>query len=398
MTNEATHTSGVRRSSLDLDAELEGCGRSFDEIRGRVLACRRRARRALDERLQRALSGRGLEVEHACATELAASLADLSVCELLQVISLGRRDAIIEVSHGALTSHIWCSAGEVVDAVSGRLKGEVAAHRIVALAQGEVVVDFRPVRRPRAIAVSTHALLMEALRRKDECALLESRLGGKDCVYRSAPVAPRAELHGLERALLDALEAGARVGSVLACCSVDDLTVLQAMARLVERGWLVPAHDARSSRVPHARALDVPPASGARRLPRSRIVAWLAGGVVLLGAGLAAIRWQCAGAAPAQAAPSARVSAPPARAPGAPRPPSAEPTRLVVHPSSAEIWLDGRRVATGVPSVALQRDGRTHELRISAPDHVTQVLLFRDVPPPCAVVLAARPPAAGAGS
>lgn len=418
MTNATYATPHVGGSELDIDATFDGCGPSLDEIRERVLACRRLARRALDVRLQRALLRRGLAVERACATELAASLGDVSVCELLQVISLGRKDAVIDVLQGELISRIWCSQGEVIDAVSGRLTGEAAAYRIVPLGQGELVVDFRPVRRPRAVAASTQALLMEALRRKDECAVLERRLGGNDCIYRSAPgVAPRGELRGLERALLDALDAGARVGSVLACSSVDDLTVLQAMARLVERGWLVPIRDAaRSACIAHGRRLDVP-ASASRRRLRTRTLACLAGAAVsVLGAGLALTQWQSRAAQTPRASSSASA---PRSAPGAPAPsappevprgsadqqtplrgelPHTYPMRLVVDPSSAEIWLDGRRIATGEVSMLLPRDGRAHELRFTAPCHDPQVLLFRDVPPPPAVVLAPRAPATRAGS
>jgi hypothetical protein len=411
MTNHATDTSPhAAGSTLDIDDALDDCGPGFDALRERVLACRRLARRALDARLERALSSRGLESERACAMELAASLADFSVCELLQIIAQGRKDAVIDVVFGELSGRMWCSEGEVVDAVSGRLKGEAAAYRIVALGEGEVVVDFRPVRHARAVTVSTQALLMEALRRKDEGAVLESRLGGSDCIYRSAPgVAPRAELRGLERALLDALAAGARVGSVLACSSVDDLTVLQAMARLVERGWLVPVSDAsRSARVPRDGVLDVPAALGARRPLRSRAVAWVAGATVLsIGAALAATRWRSPALPPPRAEVASLSAATPGRAGSAPprqagsegeSRPYTYPLRLVVNPSSAEIWLDGRRVATGELSMVLARDGRAHELRISAPERVPQVLLFRDVPPPRVVVLAPRAPAAGAGS
>jgi uncharacterized protein DUF4388 len=411
MTNHATDTSPhAAGSTLDIDAALADCGPSFDELRERVLVCRRLARRALDARLQRALSSRGIESERACAMELTASLEDFSVCELLQVIAQGRKDAVIDVVQGDLSGRVWCSEGEVVDAVSGRLKGEAAAYRIVALGQGEVFVDFRPVRHARAVTVSTQALLMEALRRKDEGAVLESRLGGPDCIYRSAPgVAPRADLRGLERALLDALDAGARVGSVLACSSVDDLTVLQAMAELVERGWLVPVSDAtRSARIPRAVALDVPAAGGARRPLRARSVAWLAGAAILsLAAGVVASRWRSPVSNPPRAqVPSLSAAAPGRAGSAAPQqaglaeesPPYTYPLRLVVQPSSAEIWLDGRRVATGELSMVVARDGRAHELRINAPQHVPQVLLFRDVPPPRAVVLAPRAPATGAGS
>jgi hypothetical protein len=181
------------------------------------------------------------------------------------------------------------------------------------------------------------------------------------------------------------------------------------MARLVERGWLVPVSDAsRSARIPRDGVLDVPVAGGARRPLRARTMAWVAGAtVLLLGAALAATRWRSSALHPPRrevpslsAAASGRAgSAPPRQAgPEGESAPYTYPLQLVVNPSSAEIWLDRRRVATGELSMVLARDGRAHELRLSAPQHVPQILLFRDVPPPRAVVLAPLGPATGAGS
>jgi hypothetical protein len=229
-------------ADVDVEAAFAACGSSSDELRARVLACRRVARLGLDARLQRALVDRGYDARRLCFRELGASLADVSVCDLLQIIALGRKDAIIDVFDGSLVGRMWCMAGELVDAGSGRLTAESAVYRIVALGRGEVVVDFCPVRRPRAIRRSTQALVLAAMRRKDERAELEKRLGGAQRVYRSALNEPASsDSSALEQALLQAFESGAGIGAVLACSAVDDLTVLRAIALLAERGCLVPA-------------------------------------------------------------------------------------------------------------------------------------------------------------
>jgi len=59
----------------------------------------------------------------------------------------------------------------------------------------------------------------------------------------------------------------------------------------------------------------------------------------------------------------------------------------MVEPAGAELWLDGTWLATGELSVILVRNGRTHELRIVAPDHRPQTFLFCDAAPPRAVRL-----------
>ena len=78
-------------------------------LRAYVLARRRLARRALDAELLRALSGTGFDASDICARELTAAIADLSTCELLQIIANGRKNATIELVHGSFISRIWCA-------------------------------------------------------------------------------------------------------------------------------------------------------------------------------------------------------------------------------------------------------------------------------------------------
>jgi hypothetical protein len=411
----AMETRETRRSALpsqpDLDAAFERCGASHEALRECVIACRRSARRGLDAELYRLLSARGHDARALCARELCARLADLSVGELLQMIAMGRKDVSIEVLHGALVSRIWCSAGEIVDAVSGRLQGEPAAYRILALDAGELVADFRPVRRPRVIATSTQEVMLEAMRRKDECAVLQRRLGGSQRVYSSVPSAmPSSAVNNLESAALQAFTPGAAIDTVLAGSAQADLETLQAVSALVERGHLVPSDAGAVCRLPAASAPAVPlrrqPWAWFREMARPRL--WLLLGASAALGVVAAVLWPIRPAARLaeqstgrlSAAPSAAgltAAAPTAAALPAPSPsvperaaptsPGVFAVEVVVEPAQATFWLDGVLVAAGDFSILLTRDGRLHELRITAPGHLGQTLLFRDVSPPRAVVL-----------
>jgi hypothetical protein len=367
---------------------------SPDILRAHVLDYRQFARRALDAELLQALAGTGLDARDLCAPELTAQVADLSICELLQTIANGRKDATIDLFRGSLVGRIWCAGGQVVDAASGLLAGEPAVYRILAFDQGELVADFRPVRRRRTIASSTLTLMLEASRRKDESAVIERRLGGIQRAYRSVAEARAAvEAESLEGALLAAFEGGARVETVLTNGELDDLAMLQAIASLVERGALV-ANDPPQALMllePSIATPQVPPAhvqtalpgpARLRRSARCSVAAMVAasGALAALGLLLLANGADVPVAAPA---PSERPEAAPVIA-GAE---AAYPVQVIVEPARAGLWLDGSWMATGELSIVLGRTGQTHELRIAAPDYQPQTLLFRDTPPQLAVRL-----------
>src|SRR5688572_8490664 len=101
-TNSANAAFAAPVGDLDIEKALDSCGSSPEALRAYVLACRRSARWALDARLYRALSGKGYDARDLCARELSARLTDVSMCELLQTISMGRKDAIVDVFHGPL--------------------------------------------------------------------------------------------------------------------------------------------------------------------------------------------------------------------------------------------------------------------------------------------------------
>ena len=103
----------ARELDLAMIGAVDSGGASPDVLREYVLYRRRFARWALDAELVQVLASAGLDARELCARELTARVADLNVCELLQTIAMGRKDATIDLFHGSMVGRIWCTAGEI---------------------------------------------------------------------------------------------------------------------------------------------------------------------------------------------------------------------------------------------------------------------------------------------
>jgi transposase-like protein len=201
---------------------------------------RRSTLKAFDEHVRATLSRQGVDMAAFSATELTGTLDEVAVSDLIQTLDLSRRDGEISVTHAGLQSRLWCSGGEVVAAESGQLSGEAALYRILALEEGDVVADFRPVRRERTIWKPTPVLLLDGARRKDECHRLRTRLGRERYAPGSNLPSVGATFTRAEIELLRAFDGPRSVGDALAASPLGDLETLTAFANLVKRECLLP--------------------------------------------------------------------------------------------------------------------------------------------------------------
>jgi Domain of unknown function (DUF4388) len=105
-------------------------------------------------------------------TGFSATCQNTSLADWIQLIQMGRRDAIIVIrtpDHG--DGLLWCRAGDIIDARWDPLTGEEAVYRILSFETGEVAVYFETFERSRAIHTSTTGLLLQAAYRRDSVAL-----------------------------------------------------------------------------------------------------------------------------------------------------------------------------------------------------------------------------------
>lgn len=354
---------------------------------------------AFDEQLKRALIRGGVAPEVLPGPELTVSLADISIIDWIQAIQLFAKHAVITVIHDETQSRLWCSSGELVDAESGRLRGEAALYRIASLERGQVVTELREEPRPRRIRASTPGLLLEAARRKDESALLRGRLGNLGRFFQSAgfhgAAAARRQrpLDPGEATTLDLFPHPRRLVDALADSALGELETLAALDNLIRAGRLIEAPAAAIETPPPS----VPAEDGAARFdsvapiarsrPAERAVAssgrsWGSTAVVALS--VAAAAWLGArSAAWSPGSPELGVERAPVAQRGAPsREPETYAVALRTTPASAELSIDGRAVGKGEWRGRFPRDGAVHELVAAAAGHVPLRVLFIDTPPP----------------
>ena len=331
------------------------------------------------------------------AAQFAGALDELSVADLIQILQLAAKSAAVVVTHDGGESRLWCSAGEIVDAESGRLHGEAAVYRILGFERGFMAADLRPTERPRSIFAGTQRLLLEAARRRDESVGLLQKLGERDRAYR-LPDGHKADPLGLsaqQLGLLHSFIEPRSIAEVLESSDLGDFETLTALASWVESGHLVEAglrptlpRDPRPPIVVSPRNVEgtLRPLVASTAPPARAVAhtgfptwAWVAAAVLALTPAGYLLGSQTR-RAPEVAAPAALL---PGLALAAPiSDPAVFELDLRVEPAGAEIWLDRDQASIGQLHAELARDGRPHELRVEAPGFQPVTILFVDTPPP----------------
>jgi DNA-binding response OmpR family regulator len=96
------------------------------------------------------------------------SLREMSLPEVIQIFSNGRKTGRLAITSGAKRGEIHFSEGMVFDAAFGEVRGADAVYTMLALVDGEFELDpsFTPSK--NAIGMSAEGLLLEGMRRLDE--------------------------------------------------------------------------------------------------------------------------------------------------------------------------------------------------------------------------------------
>jgi DNA-binding response OmpR family regulator len=163
--------------------------------------------------------------------ELRGDLGQVSLPDLLQVFAANRRTGTLRIETPASVAELVVHEGRVVDAQLGRVAGEKALYRALALREGRF--SFLPgLRAARArIDASTDALLLESARLTDELERLSAVLPPPSAMLRRAFVPETVT--DLGRALLLALDEPRKVIDLVDARPEADVDVLAELAALV---------------------------------------------------------------------------------------------------------------------------------------------------------------------
>lgn len=106
--------------------------------------------------------------EPASARGVSGSLTEMSLPDVVQILSNGRKTGRLILRSGGKSGEISFGEGAIWDARFGELSGEDAFYSLVTLTVGDFRLDPEHVPKERKIQHSTESLLLEGMRRLDE--------------------------------------------------------------------------------------------------------------------------------------------------------------------------------------------------------------------------------------
>lgn len=195
-------------------------------------------------------------------------LQQVSVADLLQLLSMNRRSGTLSVTTPSGSGELRLMDGEVVDAVYRRVDGEKAVFRLLGETEGTFAFATGAQQTLRRIERPSHGLLMEGMRQIDEIRSLRDSLRlGDDAllaVVTESPGAPE-----VEQRVLDVLSTPHTLNELLDEIPALDLDILSSLNGLLARRS-VQRFETSSLRVELAEEEGLSVLSAlARRLPRS---------------------------------------------------------------------------------------------------------------------------------
>ncbi len=195
-------------------------------------------------------------------------LAQVSVADLLQLLSMNRRSGTLAVTTPSGSGELRLADGEVIDAVYRRVDGEKAVFRLLGETEGTFAFTTGAQQTLRRIERPSHGLLMEGMRQIDEMRSLRDSLSlGDDAllaVVTESPGAPE-----VEQRVLDVLSTPHTLNELLDEIPALDLDILSSLKGLLNRRS-VQRFETSSLRVGLAEEEGLSVLSAlARRLPRS---------------------------------------------------------------------------------------------------------------------------------
>ena len=99
---------------------------------------------------------------------VAGSLLEMGLPDMVQVLWHGRKSGSLKIRSGPNAGEIHFVEGSIYNALYATLRGEEAFYAMLALADGDFVLDPNFRAPQQVIQASPEALLLEGMRRLDE--------------------------------------------------------------------------------------------------------------------------------------------------------------------------------------------------------------------------------------
>lgn len=171
------------------------------------------------------------------AKEIEGSLSQLSIPDLLQILSMNKRTGRMTLTRAGEQGEIAVAEGRPVNAKVGRVEGEKAFFRLLAWIEGNFA--FVPGPAPSRVRIhrSMDDALLEGMRQNDEIARLLPQLPLRTARVQLAPDADLPpEQHPVTAEVVELLRHTRTLAEVVDLAPSTDLDVLAVLGTLLQKG------------------------------------------------------------------------------------------------------------------------------------------------------------------
>jgi hypothetical protein len=115
------------------------------------------------------------------------NLAQLSLLDILRMLTSGRRSGRLELQYGGKSGEIYLDRGIIVHAVSGAQMGERVVYSLMGWLEGDFSFSPDVISPERSIGSTTEQLLLEAARQAEQWEDIKDVLSSTDAVFNINP-------------------------------------------------------------------------------------------------------------------------------------------------------------------------------------------------------------------
>ena len=179
-------------------------------------------------------------------------LSDISVVDLLGIVESSGRSGIVHLRGTRdAPGTLYFRQGQVVDAEVGRLSGVDAIGRLFTWTTGSFEVEWKSIRRPNAVGLSTADLVLEGMKRLDDRNHLAAGIGDLQKAFEvNYPVLAErlAEIPDEVNGILRLFDGARSLAHVIEDSHLPDLEAMALVTRLRDEGIIHDPADAGSGR------------------------------------------------------------------------------------------------------------------------------------------------------
>ncbi|MFN2144754.1 MAG: DUF4388 domain-containing protein [Anaerolineales bacterium] len=174
------------------------------------------------------------------AEVLRGNLAQLSLLDILRMLSSGSRTGRLDVRQGAKTGEIYLQRGSIVHAVTGTQMGEKGVYTLMSWLEGEF--SFTPDVEPpeRSIEAATEQLMLEASRQAQQWEDIKDVISSTDTVFNINPSGSTStvSLKPIEWQVLAQVNGEKSVAEIAEVLSLNEFDVARIIYSLTTAGLM----------------------------------------------------------------------------------------------------------------------------------------------------------------